>query len=74
MTARPASIKATIEVPDAHPREPGFMASPRFSDMRNELYAELRAEIEKTVGGFVGKAAARDRERRGATAAQDNRT
>ncbi len=65
MTARPASIKATIEVPESHPREPGFMASPRFAELRNELYAQLRAEIEKTVGGFVGKAAARDRERRG---------
>jgi NitT/TauT family transport system ATP-binding protein len=64
MTARPAAIKAAIEVPEVHPRESGFMASPRFSDMRNALYAQLRAEIEKTVGGFVGKAAARDRERR----------
>ena len=66
MTARPASIKATIEVKEAHPREPEFMASPRFADLRNELYGNLRAEIEKTVGGFVGKAAARDRLRRGA--------
>ncbi len=41
------------------------MASSRFADLRNELYANLRAEIEKTVGGFVGKAAARDRQRRG---------
>lgn len=39
------------------------MASTRFAELRNELYAQLRAEIEKTVGGFVGKAAARDRER-----------
>jgi len=65
MTARPASIKATIDVKEQHPREPEFMASPRFADLRNELYSHLRAEIEKTVGGFVGKAAARDRQRRG---------
>jgi NitT/TauT family transport system ATP-binding protein len=64
MTARPAEIKATIEVKADHPREPGFTTSPEFSDLRNELYALLRGEIEKTVGGFVGKAAARDRERR----------
>ena len=64
MTARPAEIKATIEVPAAHPREPKFMASPEFAELRNRLYALLRSEIEKTVGGFVGKAAARDRERR----------
>ena len=65
MTARPAAIKAIIEVDEAHPRDPAFMASPRFADYRNELYALLRAEIEKTVGGFVGSAAARDRGRRG---------
>jgi NitT/TauT family transport system ATP-binding protein len=64
MTARPAEIKATIEVAAPHPREPGFTASPEFARLRNELYALLRGEIEKTVGGFVGKAAARDRERR----------
>lgn len=65
MTARPAAIKAIIEVDEAHPRDPAFMASPRFAEYRNELYALLRAEIEKTVGGFVGSAAARDRGRRG---------
>jgi NitT/TauT family transport system ATP-binding protein len=64
MTARPAEIKATIEIPEAHPRDPAFMASPRFAEPRNEIYALLRSEIEKTVGGFVGKAAARDRQRR----------
>ena len=64
MTARPAEIKATISVKAGHPREPSFTTSPEFSDLRNELYALLRDEIEKTVGGFVGRAAARDRERR----------
>ena len=66
MTARPAEIKATISIKAAHPREPSFTTSPEFSDLRNELYALLRDEIEKTVGGFVGRAAARDRERRAA--------
>jgi NitT/TauT family transport system ATP-binding protein len=56
MTARPAAIKATISVAGAHPRGPTFMASPRFADLRNELYALLRDEIEKTVGGLIGEA------------------
>ena len=72
MTARPAEIKATIEVKAAHPREPSFTTSSAFSDLRNELYALLRGEIEKTVGGFVGKAAARDRERRAVAGQRDN--
>ncbi|MDB5410508.1 MAG: sulfate transporter ATP-binding protein [Rhodospirillales bacterium] len=55
MTARPAAIKATIAVAGAHPRGPAFMASPRFAEQRNELYALLRDEIEKTVGGLVGE-------------------
>jgi NitT/TauT family transport system ATP-binding protein len=72
MTARPAEIKATIEVKAAHPREPSFTTSSTFSDLRNELYALLRSEIEKTVGGFVGKAAARDRERRAVAGKHDS--
>jgi NitT/TauT family transport system ATP-binding protein len=71
MTARPAEIKATIEVKAAHPRDPSFTTSSEFSDLRNELYALLRSEIEKTVGGFVGKAAARDRERRAVAGQRD---
>jgi len=66
MTARPAEIKATISIKAGHPREPSFATSSEFGDRRNELYALLRDEIEKTVGGFVGRAAARDRERRAA--------
>ena len=73
MTARPAAIKAIIDVTEDHPRDPAFMASSRFAEYRNGLYALLRAEIEKTVGGFVGSAAARDRTRRGLDApAGDN--
>ncbi|MGA8411179.1 MAG: hypothetical protein WB756_05435, partial [Xanthobacteraceae bacterium] len=53
-------------------REPSFTTSSVFSDLRNELYALLRDEIEKTVGGFVGKAAARDRERRAVAGQRDS--
>jgi NitT/TauT family transport system ATP-binding protein len=45
MTARPGRIKTIVDVHEAHPRSPDFMLAPRFSDMRNELYAMLRDEI-----------------------------
>jgi NitT/TauT family transport system ATP-binding protein len=49
MTARPGRIKTIVEVNEAHPRSPDFMLEPRFSDLRNELYALLRDEIRRTV-------------------------
>jgi len=61
MTARPAAIKSIIEVDYPHPRDPDFMMSPHFSELRNEIYALLRDEIRQTVGGLVGRAAGRDR-------------
>ena len=66
MTARPAEIKATIGVNMDHPRDPEFMASPEFADLRNELYALLREEIQKTVGDMAGGAAERAHRVRGA--------
>jgi len=63
MTARPAAIKAIVEVPHGHPRDPEFMTSVEFAHLRNRLYSLLREEIQKTVGGMVGKAAERDRSR-----------
>jgi NitT/TauT family transport system ATP-binding protein len=45
MTARPGRIKRILDVKKAHPRSPDFMLEPRFSDLRNELYALLRDEI-----------------------------
>jgi NitT/TauT family transport system ATP-binding protein len=45
MTARPGRIKTILDVKEAHPRSPDFMLEPRFSDLRNELYAVLRDEI-----------------------------
>jgi NitT/TauT family transport system ATP-binding protein len=45
MTARPGRIKRILDVKEAHPRSPDFMLAPRFSDLRNELYALLRDEI-----------------------------
>jgi NitT/TauT family transport system ATP-binding protein len=56
MTARPGRIKTIIEVNEPHPRSPDFMLEPRFSTLRNELYALLRDEIRQaiaTTGGSV---------------------
>ena len=55
MTARPAKVKAVITVPHPHPRDLGFLASSQLADLRNELYALLRTEIERTVSGFAGR-------------------
>ena len=49
MTARPGRIKKIVEVSEAHPRSPDFMLAPRFSDLRNELYAMLRDEIRLAI-------------------------
>jgi NitT/TauT family transport system ATP-binding protein len=45
MTARPGKIKTIVDVNEPHPRSPDFMLEPRFSDLRNQLYATLRDEI-----------------------------
>jgi NitT/TauT family transport system ATP-binding protein len=49
MTARPGRIKAIVDVNEPHPRSPDFMLEPRFSDLRNQLYAMLRDEIRLAV-------------------------
>jgi len=49
LTARPGRIKASISVPQPHPRSPDFMLTSEFGEIRNELYALLRDEIRATV-------------------------
>jgi NitT/TauT family transport system ATP-binding protein len=49
MTARPGRIKASIIVPQPHPRSPDFMLTSEFGAIRNNLYAILRDEIRATV-------------------------
>jgi NitT/TauT family transport system ATP-binding protein len=61
MTARPGRIKTIVDVNEPHPRSPDFMLAPRFSAVRNELYALLRDEIRLAV------AAQRDPEAKGGT-------
>lgn len=54
MTARPAKVKKIISVSEPHPRRPSFMLEPRFSELRNELYALLRDEIRLTMESQKG--------------------
>ena len=56
-SARPGRIKQVIDIAEAHPRMPGFVTSPRFADLRNELYTLLHDEIRKSAG-MGGRAAA----------------
>ncbi len=49
MTARPGKIKALIPIDAPHPRSPEFMLTPRFTEIRNQLYELLRDEIRTTV-------------------------
>jgi NitT/TauT family transport system ATP-binding protein len=49
MTARPGKVKASITVPQPHPRSPDYMLTPEFGAIRNDLYAVLRDEIRATV-------------------------
>lgn len=48
-SARPGTIKTIIDVDEPHPRDPAFMTSSKFGDLRNELYRQLHDEIRKTV-------------------------
>ena len=52
MTARPGRIKTVVEVGEPHPRSPDFMLEPRFSELRNDLYALLRDEIRMATAAM----------------------
>ena len=54
MTARPGRIKTIIDVNEPHPRLPGFMLQPRFSELRNSCYALLRDEIRQAMAAAEG--------------------
>jgi NitT/TauT family transport system ATP-binding protein len=56
MTARPGRIKKIIEIDEPHPRLPGFMLEPRFSEWRNDCYASLRDEIRQAITTAEGTA------------------
>lgn len=48
-TARPAHLKSVVAVEEPHPRQPSFMTSDKFNELRNRLYGLLRAEIREAV-------------------------
>ena len=48
-SARPGTIKKIISVDEPHPRNPSFVTSEKFTELRNELYALLHDEIRKAV-------------------------
>lgn len=52
MSARPGRIKTVVEVGEPHPRSPDFMLEPRFSELRNDLYALLRDEIRAATAAL----------------------
>jgi NitT/TauT family transport system ATP-binding protein len=52
MTARPGRVKASIAVPEPHPRSPDFMLTDEFGAIRKELYGLLRDEIRQTVAAM----------------------
>jgi NitT/TauT family transport system ATP-binding protein len=48
-SARPGSIKEIITVDEPHPRNPAFVTTEKFGQLRNTLYGLLHDEIRKAV-------------------------
>jgi NitT/TauT family transport system ATP-binding protein len=48
-SARPGTIKQVISVDEPHPRNPEFVTSAKFTELRNQLYALLHDEIRKAM-------------------------
>jgi NitT/TauT family transport system ATP-binding protein len=48
-TARPGSIKGVLTIDEPHPRNPSFMTSDKFNDIRNRLYTLLREEVRRAM-------------------------
>jgi NitT/TauT family transport system ATP-binding protein len=48
-SARPGTIKEIISVDEPHPRNPSFVTTEKFSQLRNRLYGLLHDEIRKAV-------------------------
>lgn len=48
-SARPGTIKEIISVDEPHPRKPEFMTSPKFHELRDQLYGLLHEEIRKAI-------------------------
>jgi NitT/TauT family transport system ATP-binding protein len=48
-SARPGTIKEVIEIDEPHPRNPHFVTTEKFGNLRNTLYGLLHDEIRKAV-------------------------
>ena len=48
-TSRPGLIKDVIAVDEPHPRNPVFMTSSKFNDIRSRLYVLLREEVRRAM-------------------------
>ena len=48
-SARPGHIKENVIIDEPHPRDPAFVTSERFTQLRNRLYSLLHDEIRRTV-------------------------
>jgi NitT/TauT family transport system ATP-binding protein len=48
-SARPGTIKEIIEIDEPHPRNPAFMTSEKFTNLRNQLHGLLHDEIRKAM-------------------------
>ncbi len=58
MTARPGKFKEIIKIDEPHPRDPSFVTSEKFGQLRNRLYSLLHDEIRKTVEGETAQSKA----------------
>ena len=68
-SARPGTIKEVISVDEPHPRNPSFVTTEKFHQLRNKLYTLLHDEIRKAVvanrrGGAAVMNERRDRRER----------
>src|SRR5947199_10408080 len=48
-SARPGSIKQIVAIDEPHPRKPAFMASEKFTQLRNSLFELLLEDIRWAV-------------------------
>jgi NitT/TauT family transport system ATP-binding protein len=53
MSARPGRIKTTYQVPFARPRSPEIRRTALFAEFREELWQELKTEVDRQTRGEV---------------------
>jgi NitT/TauT family transport system ATP-binding protein len=68
-SARPGTIKQVISVDEPHPRNPDFVTSAKFTDLRNQLYGLLHDEIRKAMQESAMRSESASRGKNGADGA-----